>query len=72
MIVRITARRQITFPAAFLKVIGVKPGDYLELRESPEGYILKRPNRIDFARLAPLRGKLTRMEGSDYWDRLRD
>src|SRR3990172_6639060 len=26
----------------------------------------------DFPRSAPLRGKLRRIEGTDYWDRLRD
>ena len=34
--------------------MGVGPGDYLEIQEGPEGYLLK-PRRIDQSRLAPLR-----------------
>ena len=57
MIVRITAKRQVTFPATVLAALGVGPGDRLELKEEPEGYLL-RPQRIDFTSLAPLRDKI--------------
>lgn len=57
MLVRITAKRQVTFPARVLKAMGVEPGDRLELEESSEGFIV-RPHRIDLSRLAPLRGQL--------------
>jgi AbrB family looped-hinge helix DNA binding protein len=63
MLVKITTKRQVTFPAHVLDVLGVKPGDRLELQESPEGFLL-RPRRIDPSRLAPLRGKLRRGRGS--------
>ncbi len=63
MLVKITAKRQVTFPARVLDDLGVKPGDRLELRESSAGYILS-PRRIDASRLAPLRGKLRRGKGS--------
>jgi AbrB family looped-hinge helix DNA binding protein len=63
MLVKITAKRQVTFPAQVLDALGVKPGDQLELLESPEGFLL-RPRRIDPARLAPLRGALRRGQGS--------
>ena len=59
MLVKITAKRQVTFPARVLDALGVKPGDQLELEEGPDGFIL-RPRRIDPTRLAPLRGKLRR------------
>ena len=63
MLVKITAKRQVTFPARILKSLGVHPGDRLELVEGPDGFLL-RPRRIDLSRLAPLRGKLRRGEGS--------
>lgn len=57
MIVKITSKRQVTFPARVLAALGVGPGDRLELQESPEGFIL-RPRRIDYSKLAPLRDKI--------------
>jgi len=63
MLVKITTKRQVTFPAHVLDVLGVKPGDRLELQESPEGFLL-RPRRIDPSRLAPLRGKLHQGTGT--------
>ena len=57
MIVKITSKRQVTFPARVLDAMGVKPGDQLELTESPEGFIL-RPRRIDYSRLGTLRDKI--------------
>lgn len=54
MIVKITSKRQVTFPAAVLNSMGVKAGDYLEVTQAPGGFLLK-PRRIDESRLAPLR-----------------
>ena len=62
MVVKITAKRQVTFPASVLDALGVGPGDRLELQESPEGFLL-RPQRVDFASLAPLRDKIRRDPG---------
>jgi len=63
MFVKITAKRQVTFPARVLEALGVKPGDRIELEEGPEGFVL-RARHIDRARLAPLRGKLRRGKGT--------
>lgn len=63
MYVRITSKRQVTFPARVLDALGVKPGDQIELKEGPEGFLL-RPRRLDPSRLAPLREKLRRGRGS--------
>ena len=63
MLVKITSKRQVTFPAQVLDALGVKPGDRLELLESPDGFLL-RPRIIDTSRLAPLRGKLRRGQGT--------
>ncbi len=54
MIVKITSKRQVTFPAHVLEAMGVGPGDRLEITECSEGFLLK-PKRIDYSRLAPLR-----------------
>ncbi len=63
MIVKITAKRQVTFPARVLNALGVGPGDRLELKEGPEGYIL-RPKRVDYSRLGTLHGKIRRGKGA--------
>ncbi len=54
MIVKITSKRQVTFPAHVLDAMGVGPGDRLEIVESPDGYLLK-PMRIDHSRLGVLK-----------------
>ena len=57
MIVKITSKRQVTFPARVLDALGVGPGDQLELNEGPDGFIL-RARRIDYSRLGTLRSKI--------------
>ena len=57
MIVTITSKRQVTFPARVLETLGVGPGDKLELVESLDGFIL-RPRRIDLSKLGYLRDKI--------------
>ena len=71
MYVKITSKRQVTFPARVLEALGVKPGDQLELQESSNGFLL-RPRRINSDRLAPLRGKLRRGQGSFDIERVRE
>ena len=56
MIVKITSKRQVTFPARVLQALGVGPGDQLELEEGPDGLIL-RPRPIGYARLGAHRDK---------------
>ncbi len=63
MLIKITSKRQVTFPASVLEALGVKPGDRLELQNSPEGFLLK-PKRIDLTKLAPLRGKFSKGAGT--------
>ena len=57
MLVKITSKRQVTFPKHVLDALGVGPGDRLELQESPEGYTVK-PRRIDHSKLGSLREKI--------------
>ena len=62
MIIKVSAKRQITIPARVLTALGTRPGDFLELREHPDGFILCR-RRIDTTRLAPLRKQLRKGKG---------
>ena len=57
MIVKITSKRQVTLPERVLEVLGVGPGDQLELEEGPDGFIL-RPRRIDLSLLGLLGNKI--------------
>ncbi len=57
MIVKITSKRQVTFPKRVLDELGVGPGDRLELLEGPDGYLLK-PRRIDYSKLGTLADKI--------------
>jgi AbrB family looped-hinge helix DNA binding protein len=71
MLIKITAKRQVTFPAHVLDALGVRPGDQLELQQGPDGFIL-RPRRIDPSRLAPLRDRLRRGQGQFAIETFRD
>ena len=62
MILKITSKRQVTFPARVLDALGVGPGDQLELLEGPDGSTL-RPRRIDLSQLGYLRDKIDRNAG---------
>ena len=61
--VKITSKRQVTFPKRVLEAMGAQPGDRLSLEEGPDGFIL-RPRPIDPAKLAPVRGKIQRGRGT--------
>ena len=63
MLVKVTSKRQVTFPARVLDAMGVRPGDRIELEEGPDGFIL-RPQRIDPGRLGTLRRNLRRGRGT--------
>ena len=59
MFVKVTSKRQVTFPAKVLDALGVKPGDQIELQEWRDGYLLKplKPlerRRIDYSKLGTL------------------
>lgn len=55
MLIKVTNKRQVTFPAAVLKALGAGPGSHLEIQQRGDGFLL-RPRVIDHAKLAPLRG----------------
>ena len=58
MIVKVTAKRQVTFPKHVLDAMGVGPGDQLELLEGPDGGFTLKPRRIDYSKLGTLRDKI--------------
>lgn len=55
--IKITAKRQVTFPAAALRALRVKPGDYLELIQDRDDWRLA-PIGIDPGKLGTLRAKI--------------
>ena len=71
MIVTVTTKRQVTFPARVLAALDVQPGDRLVLEERADGYLL-RPRRLEPSRLAPLRGRLRRGAGTFDLDTFRE
>ena len=71
MLIKITSKHQVTFPASVLDALGVGLGDRLSLEEGPDGFILQ-PQRIDPTRLAPLKDKLVRGKGTFDLQSFRD
>ncbi|MBC8040156.1 MAG: hypothetical protein H7Y06_06415 [Opitutaceae bacterium] len=74
--IKITAKRQATFPAAALRALKAKPGDYLTLTEERGTWRLESA-ATDHAKLAPLRshitaGKVTALNLSDWRDTPKD
>ena len=57
MLVKMTSKRQVTFPKAVVEKLHLKAGDSLAVQETEDG-ILIRPHRFDISRLAPLREKI--------------
>jgi bifunctional DNA-binding transcriptional regulator/antitoxin component of YhaV-PrlF toxin-antitoxin module len=54
MLIKVTSKRQVTFPAAVLAALGARPGCHLELQPREDGFFL-RARVIDRSKLAPLR-----------------
>ena len=57
MLLKVTSKRQVTFPAKVLESLGVKPGDHIEIVEGPAGFLLK-PKRYDPSMYGYLRDKI--------------
>jgi AbrB family looped-hinge helix DNA binding protein len=57
LVVKVTSKRQVTFPKRVLEALGVGPGDQIELEERPEGFVL-RPRRSAPEWVPPLKGKI--------------
>ena len=57
MLIKIASKRQVTFPARVLDVMGVGPDDRTEPSEGPGSYLL-RPKHIGYSRLGTLREQI--------------
>ncbi len=40
---KVTSKGQFTVPIEIRKKMGIKPGSYLELKETPMGYVIQKP-----------------------------
>ena len=44
---KLTSKGQLTLPKKLRDKIGLEPGDYLEVQETPEGYLLRKQVKED-------------------------
>ncbi len=68
MKIKVNAKQQVTVPAELLEALGAKPGDYVEIERGPadrtilvrldNGADSRKPVKIDYSKLAPLRDKI--------------
>lgn len=58
MIIKVTSKRQVTFPKRVMEKLRLREGDSLFVSETTDGILIK-PHRFDIAKLAPLRGKIS-------------
>ncbi len=71
MLLTLTAKRQVTFPAQVLLSLGANVGDKIELMPTPEGFLL-RTRVIDSSKLGVLRKKITTFTPDFDIQRFRD
>lgn len=57
MIIKVTSKRQVTFPKRVMERLRLREGDSLFVSETKDGILIK-PHRFDISKLAPLRGKI--------------
>jgi len=70
MLVKMTSKRQVTFPKAVVEKLHLKAGDSLAVQETEDG-ILIRPHRFEVSRLAPLREKISQDLPAPNFDTIR-
>lgn len=57
MYLKITSKRQVTFPRRVMDKFHLREGDTLDISETENGILIK-PHRFDISKLAPLRAKI--------------
>lgn len=57
MLLKITSKRQVTFPRKVMEKFHLRAGDTLSVSETDGGIVIK-PHRFDVSRLAPLKTKI--------------
>lgn len=70
MIVKVTSKRQVTFPKRVMEKLRLREGDSLLISETADGILIK-PHRFDIAKLAPLRGKVPVNLSAPNFDEIR-
>lgn len=70
MLLKITSKRQVTFPKHVMEKLHLKEGDTLSISETNEGILIK-PHRFDIEKLAPLKKLVTKTQASPKIDDIR-
>ncbi|GAB5562273.1 MAG: hypothetical protein SynsKO_39200 [Synoicihabitans sp.] len=70
MIIKMTSKRQVTFPRQVVDRLGLRSGDSLQVSETSDGIVIK-PHRFDPDKLAPLRDKISPKLSAPNLDEIR-
>ncbi len=61
--IKVTSKGQVTIPKKLREEMGLKPGDYLEIKEEAEGYLINK--KIDKEKIEKYVGILNKEKSSD-------
>jgi len=61
--VKVTSKGQVTIPKKLREEMGLKPGDYLEIKEEVEGYVINK--KINKEKIEKYVGILNKEKNSD-------
>ncbi len=61
--IKVTSKGQVTIPKKLREKMGLNPGDYLEVKESKEGYVIRK--RIENDKIKKYVGILNKEISSD-------
>ena len=61
--IKVTSKGQVTIPKKLREEMGLKPGDYLEIKEKAEGYLINK--KIDKEKIEKYVGILNKEKSSD-------
>ncbi len=61
--IKVTSKGQVTIPKKLREKMGLKPGDYLEIKEDATGYIINK--KIDKKKIEKYVGILNKEKSSD-------
>ena len=61
--IKVTSKGQVTIPKKLREKMGLKPGDYLEIKEESEGYLINK--KVDKEKIEKYVGILNKEKSSD-------